>query len=84
MNANGQHPYFREIIAQAQRDGLWALPGCADPSEKHPCVEWADWDGQPSEEKNAEWLESYPHRNEIYLTGRAPRRLGRFVLDGHA
>jgi len=71
---------FREIVEQAERDGLWVLPACRDRAAKHPClVGWSQFQERaPTKAKRAAWLANHPDRNGIYVTGPA---LGRFVLD---
>ncbi len=72
-------PDFAAIVQQARCDGLFVLPGCLDPSQKHPAVAWKKFQTRyPSEEEIAEWVTLYPRRNGVYLTGPV---LGRFVVD---
>ena len=70
---------FQRIIEQAHLDGLWVLPACEDPTQKHPCVDWTPYQSRrPSPEEDQFFIEHYPHRNGTYVTG---PELGRFVLD---
>jgi hypothetical protein len=72
-------PDFAAIAAQAECDGLYALPACLDPAEKHPCVKWKHLqERRPPRDEIAEWVRRYQWRNGVYLTGPV---LGRFVLD---
>jgi hypothetical protein len=72
-------PNFADIVAQAARDGLFVLPACLDPSEKHPCIRWKEFQTRrPIEAEVAKWVVQYPARNGVYLTGEV---LGRFVVD---
>jgi len=71
---------YREIAEQAERDDLWALPACRDRAAKHPCFDgWTEFQSRrPTDAEIAEWIDRYPDRNGIYVTGPA---LGRFVVD---
>ncbi len=70
---------FGRIVAQAERDALFVLPACVDPAKKHPAIEWKHLqDRRPTDAEITEWLERYPRRNGVYLTGPV---LGRFILD---
>jgi hypothetical protein len=70
---------FEAIVAQARHDGLFVLPACADPAQKHPCVEWKDLQTRwPTENEVRQWKRDFPNRNALYLTGPS---LGRFVVD---
>jgi hypothetical protein len=70
---------FRAIAEQARRDGLWALPGCQDPAQKHPCIPWKPYqERQPTDAEITSWIARYPTRNGLYLTGEC---LGRIVID---
>ncbi len=70
---------FEEIVAQTRRDRLFVLPACADPAQKHPCVEWKDLQTRwPTQGEVRQWVRDFPNRNGVYLTGPL---LGRFVLD---
>jgi hypothetical protein len=72
-------PNFAAIAAQAEHDGLFALPACLDPTEKHPCVKYKHLqERRPTRDEIAEWVARYQWRNGTYLTGPAH---GRFVLD---
>jgi Bifunctional DNA primase/polymerase, N-terminal len=70
---------FASILEQADRDGLFVLPACADPAQKHPCVEWKELQTRrPSVAETRDWLARFPGRNGVYVLGPI---LGRFVLD---
>lgn len=71
---------FREIVEQAERDGLCVLPACRDRTVKQPCLfGWSQYQSRrPTDDEIAEWLTKYRTRNGIYVTGPA---LGRFVVD---
>ena len=72
-------PDFSEIAEQAQRDGLFVLPACADRKAKHPAIAWKIYQQRaPTESESASWIGRYPDRNGLYLTGPI---LKRFVLD---
>ena len=74
-------PDFAAIVAQAARDGLWVLPACLDPAEKHPAISWKEFqDHAPTAKQMAAMLEQrrYQHRNGVYITGAV---LGRFTID---
>ena len=70
---------FRSIVEQAKCDGLSVLPNVRDPADKHPAIEWKEFQVRaPTDAEFRSWIDSYPGRNGLYLTGPASRR---FILD---
>lgn len=72
-------PDFAAIAEQAAYDGLYVLPACLDPKEKHPAVMWKEFQiRKPTAAEIAGWIPYFYNCNGMYVTG---PMLGRFVLD---
>jgi hypothetical protein len=72
-------PNFAAIAEQAALDGLYVLPACLDPKEKHPAIRWKEFERRkPTQVEIVAWIAYFWTRNGLYVTGPV---LGRFVVD---